>query len=198
MDAADNPTHGSDGLPFATPSDWHGWLAANHDSATEVWVLYWRKASRQPSINWQEAVVEALCWGWIDGIRKSVDDQRFKQRFTPRRKGSIWSQINCAHAERLISEGRMQPPGLRAVEMAKANGQWDRAYGGGMASTEVPAELRNALAASPEATRAWEVLDAKTRYAMCFRVQMPKRADTRLRKADEMMDLLVRSERPWA
>jgi uncharacterized protein YdeI (YjbR/CyaY-like superfamily) len=125
MDQNPNP----DGLAFATPTDWHGWLAANHDSATEVWVMYWKKGSGQPSINWEQAVVEALCWGWIDGIRKSVDDQRFKQRFTPRRKGSIWSKINCAHVLRLTAEGRMQPPGLRAVEVAKANGQWDRAYG---------------------------------------------------------------------
>ena len=80
-------------LTFAIPADWGAWLAAHHNTATEVWITYWKKGTGQPSIDWQQAVVEALCWGWIDGIRKTVDDQRFKQRFTPRKKGSIWRKL---------------------------------------------------------------------------------------------------------
>lgn len=182
-------------LIFATPEAWHDWLAAHHDTATEIWITYWKKGTGKPSIDWQQAVVEALCWGWIDGIRKSVDDQRFKQRFTPRRSGSIWSKINCDHANRLISEGRMQPAGLRAVATAQANGQWEKAYGGGMASTDVPVELTAALAANPLAQQLWDQLDAKNRYAVCFRVQTPKRQETRLRKADELVAMLIRGER---
>lgn len=182
-------------LCFAAPAEWSAWLAAHHDSKTEVWITYWKKASGVPSIDWQQAVVEALCWGWIDGIRKSVDDQRFKQRFTPRKSGSIWSKINCGHAERLIAEGRMQPAGLRAVQVAQANGQWDKAYAGGMAGTEVPPELLAALTANPTAKALWDGLDAKNRFAMCHRVQTAKRSETRLRKAAEFVDVLLRGEK---
>lgn len=188
-------TEPDDGLTFATSAEWGNWLAAHHADTPEVWITYWKKSSGCASIDWQQAVVEALCWGWIDGIRKSVDDQRFKQRFTPRRNGSIWSKINCAHAERLIAEGRMQPMGLRAVDMAKANGQWDRAYGVASTKAEVPAELTAALAANPQAQPLWDRLDAKNRYAVCFRVLAPKREETRLRKADEMVAMLIRGER---
>ncbi len=185
-----------DTLTFATPADWYAWLAEHHASAPEVWITYWKKASGQPSIDWQQAVVEALCWGWIDGIRKTVDDRRFKQRFTPRRPGSIWSRINRTHAERLIAEGRMQPPGLRAVEIARANGQWDKAYAGGMAKMETPPELLAALA-STGAQAAWDALDARNRYAICHRILTAKRPETRARKAADFVAMLVRGDKPY-
>lgn len=182
-------------LTFAIPADWGAWLAAHHNTATEVWITYWKKGTGQPSIDWQQAVVEALCWGWIDGIRKTVDDQRFKQRFTPRKKGSIWSKINRDHAERLIAEGRMQAMGLRAVQVAQANGQWDKAYSGGMAGMETPAELLAALEQTPAAKAVWEVLDAKNRYAICHRLMAVKRVETRARKAGEFVAMLLRGEK---
>lgn len=184
-------------LIFATPQDWSAWLAANHASASEVWITYWKKGTGHPSIDWQQAVVEALCWGWIDGIRKSVDDQRFKQRFTPRRAGSIWSRINRDHATRLIAEGRMQPPGLKAVQLAQANGQWDRAYAGGIDKMEPPVELLAALAANPAAKAVFDGLNARNRYAICHRVMAAKKPETRQRKAAEFMAMILRGEVPY-
>ncbi len=184
-----------EGRDFATPLAWSTWLSENQD-AREVWVIYWKKGSGKPSINWQEAVVEALCWGWIDGVRKSVDEARFKQRFTPRRAGSAWSAINCAHAERLILEGRMQEPGLAAINVAKANGRWAAAYAGGMGKAEIPADFLAALQAGPEAARkAWEELDSKNRYAIYYRVTTAKKPETRARKVTEYVDLLARGEK---
>lgn len=184
-----------EGLDFATPLAWSNWLSENQD-AREVWVIYWKKGSGKPSINWQEAVVEALCWGWIDGVRKSVDEARFKQRFTPRRAGSAWSVINCAHAERLILEGRMQEAGLAAINVAKANGRWAAAYAGGMGKAEIPADFLAALQAGPEAARkAWEALDSKNRYAIYYRVTTAKKPVTRARKVTEYVGMLARGEK---
>ncbi len=183
----------ADPIAFATPQDWGGWLAENHASQSEVWVLYWKKSSGVASIDWQQAVVEALCWGWIDGIRKGVDDQRFIQRFTPRRARSIWSKINCAHVERLSAEGRMQAAGLAAVATAKANGQWDLAYAGGMAKTEVPADFLAAMEGPVAA--AWAALDTRNRFAMCYRITTAKRPETRAKRIAEYIGLLARGEK---
>ena len=120
----------TDPIPFATLADWTDWLAANPD-AKEVWVLYHKKSTGLPSIDWPQAVEGALAHGWIDGIRKTLDETQWIQRFTPRKPGSIWSAKNVATAERLIAEGRMSPAGLAAVQAGKASGQWDLAYAGG-------------------------------------------------------------------
>jgi uncharacterized protein YdeI (YjbR/CyaY-like superfamily) len=101
---------------FESPAELRDWFDANHETAAELWVGYWKKATGRPTVTWAEAVVEALCVGWIDGVRYSVDEGRSRQRFTPRRKGSNWSSINIASAERLIREGRMRPAGLTAFE----------------------------------------------------------------------------------
>lgn len=162
-------------LAFATPQDWSGWLAANHATATEVWLLYHKKASGIPSVDWQQAVVEALAWGWIDGIRKTHSETQWVQRLTPRKAGSSWSQINRAHAERLIAEGRMQPAGLRQVQIAQENGRWDAAYSGGTGA-DLPTEFLTALAAASQAVRdRFATLDAKARYAIYYRLTTARR-----------------------
>jgi uncharacterized protein YdeI (YjbR/CyaY-like superfamily) len=107
---------------------WDAWLAEHHECEDEVWVVYWKKASGKPSIVWAEAVEVALRYGWIDGLMQSIDEHRYKQRWTPRRPRSKWSLVNKNIALRLIEEGRMTPKGLAAVEAAKASGEWDRAY----------------------------------------------------------------------
>ena len=163
-------------IPFATPPDWYAWLEANQ-SESEVWVLYSKKGSGTPSITWQQAVVEALCWGWIDGISKSVSETQWKQRFTPRKPGSGWSQINVAHAERLIAEGRMQPAGHAAIAVAKANGNWERAYSGGKGA-ELPPDFLEALTLANLPVPA----DTKTRYAIYYRLTTAKRPETRAKR----------------
>ncbi len=182
-------------LEFPTPQAWNDWLAA-HQDATEVWVMYWKKGTGVASIDWQQAVVEALCWGWIDGVRKAVDAARFKQRFTPRKPGSAWSEINKAHVARLIAEARMQAPGLAAVAVARANGRWEQGYSGGMAKAEIPPDFLAALEAGPPSARlAWENMNARNRFAIYYRVTTAKRAETRARKIAEFVAMLARGER---
>ena len=113
---------------FETSCDYGKWLKANHDSATELWLKIYKKGSGIKTISWEQAVIESLCWGWIDGVKKSLDDQAYLQRVTPRRKGSMWSKRNREHVERLIKENRMQEPGLRHVHAAQADGRWEAAY----------------------------------------------------------------------
>lgn len=184
-----------DAVPFATPQDWANWLAHNHATETELWIRLFRKASGIPSINWQQAVVEALCWGWIDGQTKPFDEASWQQRFTPRRKGGTWSQKNVGHAERLIAEGRMQPAGLVHVEAAKANGRWETAYSGGI-GVEVPPDFLATLEAGPEAAKvAFAALDRKNIYAIYHRLITAKRPETRAKRINDFIATLARGER---
>lgn len=176
-------------ISFATPADWHTWLAT-HQDATEVWVLYHKKGSGVASIDWQQAVVEALCWGWIDGVRKTLNDTQWVQRFTPRKSGSAWSQINIAHAERLIGEGRMQPTGLEAIALAKANGAWERSYFGGKGA-ELPQDFLDAVAANPGAQNALNSLDSRNRYAIYYRLTTAKRPETRAKRIADFVAKLA-------
>jgi uncharacterized protein YdeI (YjbR/CyaY-like superfamily) len=142
----DAPDH----ITAESAAEWRAWLDANHTTATEVWVLYWKKASGRPSIVWADAVEVALRYGWIDGLIRSVDDHRYMQRWTPRRPKSKWSNVNKQIALRLIEAGKMTPMGLAAVEAARASGEWDRAYTV-QRSTPVPDDLKARLKTSPEA-----------------------------------------------
>jgi uncharacterized protein YdeI (YjbR/CyaY-like superfamily) len=184
-------------LPFATPQDWNDWLAANHSTAKEIWVLYHRKGSGTPSIDWQQAVVEALVWGWIDGVRRTVSPTQWTQRFTPRKAGSSWSQINRAHAERLIAEGRMQPAGLAQVQIARENGRWDAAYSGA-APTELPQDFLDALAMASETARiTFQTINARSRFAIYYRLTTAKRPETRTKRIAGFIETLARGEQPY-
>jgi uncharacterized protein YdeI (YjbR/CyaY-like superfamily) len=131
-------------------ADWESWLEANHETAAEVWLVYWKRASGKQSVNWAEAVEIALKYGWIDGLIRSIDEQRYAQRWTPRRPKSKWSQVNKEIALRHIASGEMRPLGLASVEAARASGEWDRAYTV-QPATPVPDDLKARLKASPEA-----------------------------------------------
>jgi uncharacterized protein YdeI (YjbR/CyaY-like superfamily) len=180
--------------PFATPQDWANWLSQNHATQTELWIRLFRKASGTLSITWEQAVIEALCWGWIDGQRKPFDETSWQQRFTPRRKGGTWSQKNVGHVERLIAEGRMQPAGLVQIDAAKASGRWDAAYSGGVGA-EVPSDFLAALAAGPETARiAFSSLDRKNLYAIYHRLITAKRPETRAKRTNDLVALLARGE----
>lgn len=144
-----------DAIPFPAVADWRAWLEEHHATAPEVWVLYHKKHTGIPSIAWAEAVEEALRFGWIDGLVRRIDDDRYAQRWTPRRPTSRWSKVNVAIAERLIAEGRMTPAGLETVRVAKERGAWERAYTAMKALRPQPA-LRAALNADPAAKARWE------------------------------------------
>ncbi|MBL4926948.1 YdeI/OmpD-associated family protein [Fuscibacter oryzae] len=176
--------------------DWHDWLAANHATQSEVWVLYHKKGSGVVSIDWQQAVVEALAWGWIDGVRKTQSETQWIQRFTPRKPGSAWSQLNRAHAERLIVSGRMQAAGLAAVEAARANGRWEATYSGGKGA-DLPVDFLEALATAPQsAQKTFAALDAKERYAIYYRLTTAKRAETRTKRMAEFLARLAEGKSP--
>lgn len=182
-----------DPITVTTPAEWNAWLADN-PQASEVWVLFHKKATGIASLTWEQAVIEALAHGWIDGIKKSHGETQWIQRFTPRRPGSAWSQKNVAHAEKLIAEGRMTPSGLAQVALARDNGRWQSAYAGGRAG-EMPPEFLAALEASPQAKAAYGTLDARNRFAIYYRLTSVKRAETRDRKIAEFVALLARGER---
>ena len=145
------------------------------------------------SINPKEAIDVVLCWGWIDGVRKGLDDKSFLQRYTPRRKKSIWSQINVENVGRLLQEGRMTEHGLREVEAAKSDGRWDRVYGSGK-DMKIPDDLQVALDASPRAMRMLEKLSAQNRFALAFRMHNVKTEAGRRKKIGTFVEMLERGE----
>jgi uncharacterized protein YdeI (YjbR/CyaY-like superfamily) len=184
-------------LLVADADRWRAWLADNHATSTGVRLVLARKGMAGPTrLTHPGALPEALCYGWIDGQLTQRDQATYRVRFTPRRARSPWSKRNVETAERLIAEGRMQPAGLAEVERAKADGRWQRAYGGS-ASLEVPADLRDALAAAPSAQRMWDVLTRTNKFAVVYRVQDAKRAETRARRIQQYVEMLARGDTPY-
>ena len=170
------------------------WLAENGQQSDGVWLVLAKKGTTEPtSLTYAQALEEALCHGWIDGQKRSRDAATFLQRFTPRRRASLWSKRNIGLVERLIAEGRMTPGGLAEIERAKADGRWDAAYSG-QGSAEVPTDLAVALAGNPAAAAMFETLSRTNRFAVIFRVETAKRPDTRARRIEQLVAMLARGE----
>jgi uncharacterized protein YdeI (YjbR/CyaY-like superfamily) len=178
---------------FRTLDAWEKWLAA-HGNEPGVWVQVAKKDSGETSVGQNEAIEGALCFGWIDGQKRALDEKFFLLRFTPRRPRSLWSKINVAKTEQLIATKRMQPAGLREVEAAKADGRWTAAYAGA-SGMEVPEELAAALAKNAKARRFFEQLDRTNRYSFCWRVQTAKKPETRKAKAEQFVEMMARGEK---
>jgi uncharacterized protein YdeI (YjbR/CyaY-like superfamily) len=173
---------------------WHEWLAENHTERAGVWLVLARKGTTEPtSLIYDQALDEALCHGWIDGQVRRRDEATYRQRFTPRRARSPWSQRNVEIIARLGGEGRMQAAGRAEVERAKGDGRWEAAYAG-QASMEVPEDLAGALAAEPRANAMFEILTKQNRYAVLLRVHSAKRPDTRERRISQFVEMLARGE----
>jgi len=181
---------------FATPAELETWLAANHDKAGELYLRIYKKGSDVPTVTYAQALDVALCWGWIDGIKKSFDKQSFLQRFSPRKAKSIWSKINREHIERLVREGRMTGHGLRHVEAAKADGRWDAAYDSA-SKMEIPADLLAAIEAEPRAYDIFLQLNGTNRYALAFRTHNMKTEAGRRKKIADLVAMLARGEAPY-
>ena len=181
-------------LSFTKPEDLGRWLERNHASETELWVKMYKKSSGVPSVAWEDVVVEALRWGWIDGIRKSLDEQAFIQRISPRKARSTWSKRNCEHVERLISEGRMTKAGLAHVTAAKADGRWDNAYA--VSEMSVPEDFLAVLEGKPEAKQFFETLTKSSRYIIAHGLISAKKPETRAKRFNKYMDMLGRKEKP--
>ena len=178
---------------FADESSFYAWLARHHDRETEVWIKIHKVSSGRASITPKEAIDVVLCWGWIDAVRKGLDDKSYLQRYTPRGRKSIWSKINVANVARLVEEGRMTAHGLKEVEAAKADGRWDRAYGGSK-EMKIPDDLQAAIDAEPKAREMLSRLSEKNRFALAFRVHNMKTEDGRRKKIASFVDMLKRGE----
>lgn len=165
------------------------WLTTHHQSENELWLKVYKKASGKKSITWNEAVIEALCWGWIDGIRKSLDAEAYLQRFTPRRPRSLWSKRNREHVEKLIATGRMQTAGMEQVKAAQADGRWESAYAPA-SEMEVPADFLAALETRPKAKAFFETLNRQNHFAIYYRLHTAKRAETRKKRFDQCLEML--------
>jgi uncharacterized protein YdeI (YjbR/CyaY-like superfamily) len=173
---------------------WRAWLGEHQAEQGGVWLVLAKKGTETPTrLSYDDALEEALCHGWIDGQVRRRDKGTYKQRFTPRRSRSAWSQRNVGIAERLLSEGRMHAAGIAEVERAKADGRWEAAYAG-PASIEVPPDLAAALAAEPAAQKMFEILTAQNRYAILHRLASAKRAETRARRLEQFVAMLARGE----
>ena len=183
-------------LLVADAARWRAWLAANHATSSGVRLVLAKKGVSEPTrLTYEDALPEALSYGWIDGHLTRRDKTTYRVRFTPRRSRSSWSQRNVEMAEQLIAAGRMRRAGLAEVERAKADGRWERAYGGS-ASIEVPDDVRAALAASPRAQAMWDVLTRTNRYAVLYRVHDAKRPETRARRIAQYVEMLSRGDTP--
>ena len=181
-------------LTVADADAWHAWLDAHHADSSGVWLVLARKGTIDPtSLTYDQALDEALCHGWIDGQRRSGDASTFVQRFTPRRARSPWSKRNVGIVERLSKEGRMQPAGMAEVERARSDGRWQAAYEG-QRSIAVPADLAAGLAAEPKAQAMFEILTSQNRYAILYRIEGAKRAETRARRIEQFVAMLARGE----
>ncbi|WFB35209.1 YdeI/OmpD-associated family protein [Kiritimatiellota bacterium B12222] len=181
-------------MSFASSQELGEWLKVNHDRECELWVKIFKKHTGIESITWNELVIEGLCWGWIDGVKKSIDEQAYLQRITPRTTRSNWSKRNTAHVERLIREGRMQESGLVYVRAAKADGRWERAYT--VSEMEVPADFLVALENEPRAKKFFDTLQKSSRYVIAQGLLSAKKPETRERRFAKYMTQLLQKEKP--
>jgi uncharacterized protein YdeI (YjbR/CyaY-like superfamily) len=181
---------------FRTEAAFAAWMKANHARETEIWLKIHKKGSGLPTVTNAQALDVALCWGWIDGIRKSFDGQSFLQRYTPRRARSIWSQMNRDHVARLTAAGRMTAHGQRQVDAARADGRWDAAYAPIRSANEatIPEDLRAAIEASPRARKTFRTLGRQNLFALAFRTNNMKTPAGRSKKIAALVAMLERGE----
>lgn len=181
-------------LTFKTSADFRVWLAKNHDCCDGIWLRIFKKTSGKPTVTYTEALDHALCFGWIDGLKKPCDELSWFQRFTPRRPRSGWSKINTKHIERLTAAGLMMPAGMQQVAAAKADGRWQAAYDSAGAA-KPPADFLQALNKHTKAKTFFESLNRANVYAIVYRLQTAKKPETRARRMKLILDMLKRGEK---
>lgn len=181
-------------LPFASKKKWTDWLTKQHDKSAGVWLKLAKKDSGIASVTYDEALDVALCYGWIDGQKKGFDEQYWLQKFTPRGTKSIWSKINTVKAEKLIASGEMKAAGLKAIELAKQDGRWEAAYDS-QKSISVPDDFQTALNKNKKAKAFFVTLNSVNRYAILFRIQTAKKAETRAKRIQQFVEMLEKNEK---
>ncbi|MDQ3432451.1 MAG: YdeI/OmpD-associated family protein [Actinomycetota bacterium] len=185
------------GLPIravTSAQEWESWLADQHGAARGVWLKLAKKRTGIDTVSYAEAVEAALCYGWIDGQGAAYDDTYWLQKFTPRGARSVWSKLNRVKAMELIAQGRMAPAGIAAVEAAQRDGRWERAYDP-PSTASVPEDFQRALDANPTAAEFFATLNRTNRYAMLYRIQDAKKPETRARRIDKFVQMLLRREK---
>ncbi|MFA5974242.1 MAG: YdeI/OmpD-associated family protein [Lentimicrobiaceae bacterium] len=196
--AADNPKNPDKPdlqiIPFSSPAEWEQWLEQNHTDSKGIWLQMFKKGSGMASVNYAEALDVALCYGWIDGQLKSIDELSYMQRFTPRRPKSLWSKRNIVHIARLTKVGRMKPAGVKQVEAAKADGRWDQAYDSPVNITLADDFLAELLK-NKKALAFYESLNKANKYAIAWRIQTAKRPETKEKRMKEILEMLGREEK---
>ncbi len=178
---------------FENAQEFHDWLVLHGTTTSEIWIGLYKKNSKKKGITYAHALDEALCFGWIDGLVKKYNDMAYMQRFTPRRAKSVWSKINTEHITRLFKEQRMMPQGIRAVEMAKKDGRWDRAYASPK-TMDVPTDFLQALKKNVKAFEFFETLNRTNTYAILYRIHTAVRPETRVKRIAESVRKLAQKE----
>jgi len=181
-------------VEFPSPKEWHQWLSKNHATVEGVWLKFHKKHSGLKSINYAEAVEEALCFGWIDGHVKPFDANSWIQKFTPRRAKSIWSKRNTERVTRLIEQGRMKPAGLKEIEAAKSDGRWQKAYDSPVNMT-APDDFLKVLTKNKKAKQFFDSLNKTNKYAINWRLQTAKKPETREKRMKVILEMLAKGEK---
>ena len=181
-------------LLFKTQSEFFDWMEKNHDKEDGIWTIFYKKGSGKTSINYDLALEVALCYGWIDGVSNRIDEEKYKQKFTPRRSKSIWSKINRDNIARLIKEGKMKPAGIAEVERAKADGRWDAAYDS-PTDMKAPEDFLKELAKDKKAEEFYKTLNKTNLFAIHFRLQTAKKPETRANRMKIILEMLHKGEK---
>jgi uncharacterized protein YdeI (YjbR/CyaY-like superfamily) len=181
-------------IGFKTAADFRAWLEANHATCEGIWLRMFKKDSGKPTVTYAEALDHALCFGWIDGQRKSFDEHSFIQRFTPRRPRSVWSKLNTQHIERLTQAGLMMPAGLKQVEAAKADGRWATAYALHR-EAKPPEDFLKALNRNKKSAAFFATLNRANIFAIVYRLQTAKKPETRARRMETILAMMARGEK---
>jgi uncharacterized protein YdeI (YjbR/CyaY-like superfamily) len=181
-------------MSFETRHDWETWLKEHHTDTTGIWLKLAKKAAGTPSVSYAEALDSALCYGWIDGQKATFDDKYWLQKFTPRGARSIWSKVNCDKATALIAEGRMQPAGLRQVELARSDGRWEAAYES-QSKITIPDDFQRELDKNQRAKEFFSSLDSANRYAVLFRIHTAKKPETRSARIQKFIEMLSQHQK---
>jgi len=181
-------------ISFQSAKEWRTWLSKNSQVSNGIWLKIFKNDSNQKTITYAEALEESLCYGWIDGQKKSFDNQSWLQKFCPRRAKSIWSKVNIAHIERLTKMGKMKPQGLKAVELAKADGRWEQAYDSTSKMT-IPDDFIKELQKNKKAFAFYQTLNKSNLYSIAFRLQTAKKIETRQKRMDLIIGMLEKGEK---
>lgn len=175
-------------LYFVNRDQWRVWLERNHNKEKEVWLIHYKKHTGMSGIAYEDAVEEALCFGWIDGLLRSIDEDRYALRYSPRRKNSIWSETNRRRAERMVEQGQMTPAGLAKIRQAKESGEWYKA--GARERLNVPPDLEQALALDKQASEKFKELTPSRKKQFLYWIASAKKEETRRRRIDELLQMV--------